>query len=269
MTRNVTDGLFHVAVEAGRLDYCRTYLLEGANVNSKDSLGDTVLGLAARKGQLESCRFLIENGADVMGRCMAERTALHIAVAQAHEVSPAICQLLIDQGADVHAVNKNGETPLHDAMTCGMVEVCEVLLKAGARIDAFTPSLNSPLHSCNWSSRDEASLERYLKVARDAGYSTSVAPAGAPAQYLTPFQAAVEMGNLPMVKASTAVFGDDLEQVTGDGRTLLELTERMAKMKPEVRQWLLAAKAERAIAESFEASSVVDAPARQSSGLSL
>jgi ankyrin repeat protein len=50
-------------------------------------------------------------------------------------------------GADVHAVNKNGDTPLHEANTHGMVKVVQYLAGEGAaNVIAVNGDGRTPLH---------------------------------------------------------------------------------------------------------------------------
>jgi ankyrin repeat protein len=56
-------------------------------------------------------------------------TPIHLSTAYGHL---EIVKLLLERGADVHAVNDEGETPYQVALQQGYREVAELLLKNGA-----------------------------------------------------------------------------------------------------------------------------------------
>jgi ankyrin repeat protein len=90
------------------------------------------LGLAAFFHHPEVVRFLIEAGADVRAPSRNEMhvTALHSAVAEGGDSESALA--LIAAGADVHARQRHGWTPLHAAAMTGDRAVVAALLAAGA-----------------------------------------------------------------------------------------------------------------------------------------
>ena len=55
----------HEAAEAGNLEEVKGLIEEGANVNSKDTFGETPLHVAARKGYRGVMEYLISKGAEV------------------------------------------------------------------------------------------------------------------------------------------------------------------------------------------------------------
>lgn len=93
----------------------------GAEVSSKDYHGDTVLHVAACMGKFvmhgaqwhgteEALPLLLQYTTDLNPKNKDGNTPLHFAI------SARIVQLLVDGGADVNAVNNLGQTPLHAAL---------------------------------------------------------------------------------------------------------------------------------------------------------
>ncbi len=106
----------------------------GAEVNARDETGTPLHG-AAERGNTDMVELLIANGAKVNKWAETRITPLHIAS------NAEITQILIDNGADIHAMSDGG-TPLH---TADNAEVAKVLIKSGADVNArnyysgFTP----------------------------------------------------------------------------------------------------------------------------------
>ena len=62
----------------------------------------------------------------------------------------SIVELLLDRGADIHAVNKNRADALYTACIDGNGGVVKLLLKHGANVNSCTVNKWTPLHSaCN------------------------------------------------------------------------------------------------------------------------
>ena len=74
--------------------------------------------------------------------CTAWNTIRFFAVATAPDVMRCL-----ENGADVNARTKSGETPLHAASHYGTAETVNALLNAGADVNARTKSGETPLHN--------------------------------------------------------------------------------------------------------------------------
>ena len=84
-------------------------------------------------------------------------------------------QLLLDYGADVHAVSRSGSTALHAAATGGWVEVVKLLLSRGADVNARYPT--NPKHSALALAASKGHLEiMEVLIARGADVNLLVAP---------------------------------------------------------------------------------------------
>ena len=81
-----------------------------ANVNAKDKYGKGPLMWAAAAGNEKLAQLLCKHGADLHATDRLGRTPLHYAVHP--RGSDSVVGLLLEHGADPHAVDGEGRTPL-------------------------------------------------------------------------------------------------------------------------------------------------------------
>ena len=94
---------------------------------------------AARSGKASSAAWLLDHGADVQERTRCDtpcegqgRTALHEAIAAKSEPGQGdVIALLLARGAELEAVDANGQTALH-LSAAGGVDIAWVLCRHGA-----------------------------------------------------------------------------------------------------------------------------------------
>ena len=72
-----------------------------------------------------------------------KNTALHLAVQTGHV---SMCQVLLQQGADLNMQNKCLKTPLHVASIGRNKEIMELLIKRGAQLSTKDRKQRTPLH---------------------------------------------------------------------------------------------------------------------------
>ena len=111
------------------------------------------LAFRAREGvgaHAEVARLLVANGADVNAPFDAdENTLLHMSCTQSVNAPFPRTQLpalLIELGADIHAVNADGATPLHCAAWCGVPDDVRTLVEAGGDVNKQNHRGQTPLH---------------------------------------------------------------------------------------------------------------------------
>jgi ankyrin repeat protein len=126
------------AVGTGDMDSVRRMLAAGADVNSRDSEGSTLLMLASHAGNLAMVLALIKAGADVNACDERGWTPLMKAAynAELDRGFADVAQALIDAGANVEMPIGYGIRPLMLAAGYGETAVVETLLKAGADVTA-------------------------------------------------------------------------------------------------------------------------------------
>lgn len=86
------------AIRHGDAAAVRALIAAGAELDARDSHGQTAVMLAAHLGHLDSVRALVEAGANLDGAAKFTLTALMLAIVAGY---PAIARCLLDGGADV------------------------------------------------------------------------------------------------------------------------------------------------------------------------
>ena len=151
----------YVIGDARSLDVGLDLVKRGADVNTTDKHGTTLLHLCAGKshdcvgfkaeGQCLHITRLVRLGANLDARTKEGKTALHIAAEGNQE---EIVFQLIKLGADVNIImsNEDGETVLHHAAKAGYSHhrYVQELLKAGADTEARDKHGHTPLLCAAW-----------------------------------------------------------------------------------------------------------------------
>ena len=107
----------------------------------------------ADSGDVEGVRASLEAGADVNAVDKYGNTPLHeVCLGSAVDLVDLV-EVLVEAGADVTAANEAGFTPLHNAAIMRGKEVVEVLLGAGADVNAVDMFGITPLHKASMSGK--------------------------------------------------------------------------------------------------------------------
>ncbi len=121
-----------VATEKGDLKGVTVLLANGADVNAKNSNGDTALILSALKGHMDCMKALIANGASMNAKNSNGDTALIMSASKGHM---DCIWTLIANGADVNAKNINGDTALIISTLKGDMDCMRALIANGADVN--------------------------------------------------------------------------------------------------------------------------------------
>lgn len=161
--------LLYYAVWDASKDAVKLLMGKGANVNAKDSAGYAPLIYAIWEDDKDMLELLIDKGADVniedndgytpyywasmdAGKAIIELltakgaapiSTIHVA-ARAGDLAKV--KGLIQEGTDVNATGKGGETPLFSAVLADDDDVAEFLLDKGADVNAQNKLGRTPLH---------------------------------------------------------------------------------------------------------------------------
>jgi hypothetical protein len=171
----------HGVVWSGAHNEIRQLLVNGLDVNGRDSGGRTPYLLATHRGDVIAMRLLVEAGADPKAQCARFYDAITITsvenrvpalaaalqlggdpkaitspyggtalIAAAHAGHPDVVRMLIDAGSPLDHVNSLGWTALIEAVILGdggrrYRRIVDLLLAAGARTDIADRQGRTPL----------------------------------------------------------------------------------------------------------------------------
>ena len=131
-------------------------LKHGADPSLCSEAGWSALTFAAHKGYDDIVTLLLGAGAPVNSRVTEDlSTPLHKACAGSKPGHMASVKLLLEAGADVHALNKWRETPLLTAANHGQSQAVEALLAHGADPCKCTDTGWSPLSIAAYKGHDD------------------------------------------------------------------------------------------------------------------
>jgi ankyrin repeat protein len=171
------------------LDLARKLVRAGANVNARQTkeprdgnrnqqnrIGATPFLLAAKSADVPLMRTLLELGADPKIKTNNNTTPLMVAAGVGiwapgenpgtHEEALAAVKLLLDLGADVNAIDDNGDTAAHGAVyRGGAIPVIQVLADKGARLDVVNKKGWMPVTAADGVEYTPAVLKRYPEAA--------------------------------------------------------------------------------------------------------
>ena len=126
---HIQDSPFLYAGAEGRLEILKMTVAAGADLASTNRYGGTALIPAAHHGHLETVRFLLTTGIEIDYINKLGWTALLEAVilGDGGAVYQGIVKLLLEAGADVSIVDREGITPLQHAERRGHTELADII----------------------------------------------------------------------------------------------------------------------------------------------
>ena len=121
----------------GEVDIMRWLLDHGADTNSGNIKRFTPLHYAASAMQPEAVHFLLEHNADINSQDTAGVTPLNWVVSERswERKFMDMVRRLLEHGADPNIGNNDHRTPIHEALSQGLLEVARLLLIHGAKVD--------------------------------------------------------------------------------------------------------------------------------------
>lgn len=215
----------HLACRRGSSDLVNAILeYEEANVDVLDKDGDPPLVFALAAGSPECVRALIERNANVKSR-LRDGLGPSVAHVCAYHGQPDCMRELLLAGADPNAVDDEGESVLHRAVTKKYTACAIVILECGGcKSMGITNSKNlTPLHLCV-STWNVAVVKRWVELASTEEIADAIdieSPLGTSLCMAAALKKDHEVEGREIVRLLLAAGADPTAQDNQHGRTAL------------------------------------------------
>lgn len=182
------------AIEAKDIEKVKAILMTNTGVNTGNMGLDSLLHLAVKTENTRIAKFFIGEGADVKVKEYINSNDYNISVLHTACLKDdlATVKMLVENGAEVDAIDGKGRTPLFNACAVGNVDIVEYLFENGASITYREPVKGTyPIHeACYW---DNTDVVKYLL---GVGINKNLKDFAGQ----TPFKYAVKGENLDIIK---------------------------------------------------------------------
>ncbi|XP_044726605.1 putative ankyrin repeat protein RF_0381 isoform X3 [Chrysoperla carnea] len=195
----------------------------GANVDAQTPDSETLLQFAIWNEYSQVVEVLLEYNANVNVReKISLETPLHMS---ARRKNVEICEMLLNKGVDVDAVDCDGLTALHMATLEGSNDIVKLLLERGAKVDSKTKCNITPLHFSALNGSQEI-METLLKSSADINFRTIGGD--------TALHIASKEGHVKVV-TTLLEYGSDINITTRNNRTLLDYAKTAETIESLIR----------------------------------
>lgn len=125
-----TPDSFAAAISKEKTEICDLYINAGMDINSVDSEGTPLLSVAVRNDCEEMVKWILNKGADI--NVVSVDRGYTPVMDAVWRKNLGLTKLLIEKGAKLDTISKEGQSILVLAVGNGNAEICEELLKNGA-----------------------------------------------------------------------------------------------------------------------------------------
>lgn len=129
----------HIAARSGRVVIARELARHGADLEATDASGRRPLEVALANGRTQLAEMLLDNGAAIDPQQMLQ------ALIRQDVSDRDTLDFLIEQGANLDALDSDGLAPIHQAVMRGQVELTTRLIRAGVDINRLDHQGRTPL----------------------------------------------------------------------------------------------------------------------------
>ena len=116
-----------IDAKRGKINLSKYIITKTTNKNPvSNSMGETVLHIAARDGHLDFCQLIINHVENKSPVDNFRETPLHIAAGNGHL---DICRLIIENVEFKNPARHDGETPPHKAASSSHLDICKLIIE--------------------------------------------------------------------------------------------------------------------------------------------